>query len=87
MAVRGKVFVTPHAVQRFRERIAPNLTYEEARDAILRGVEQTRSEPKRSTSWPGAVLPRVRRPYPFRAVIGPGEGELPAVLTVLRSGR
>jgi len=44
----GPYFVTPHAVERFRERIAP-LTYNQARVAIIHGLAETNSTPRRLT--------------------------------------
>lgn len=84
--IAGRYFVTPHAVKQFRARIAPRLSYDQALGAIIRGLEETESEPKPCHSGK-AVYIRVRRPYAFRAVIAPGEGELPAVITILRSGK
>lgn len=81
----GKYFVGPHAVRQFQRRIAPRLSYEEARRAILEGLENTASTPRPAQCGVGYYL-RVRRPYSFRALIGPGKGELPAVITILRSG-
>lgn len=83
--IAGRFFVTPHAVERFRERIAPHLTYEEALGAIIHGLKETTSAPKPRGDT-GAITIRVRRPYNFRAVIMPGDGPAPAVVTILRSG-
>lgn len=77
---------TRHAVEQFRDRIAPRLNYDQALGAIIRGLEETNSEPRPAHSGGGYYL-RVRRPYAFRALIGPGEGKLPAVITILRSGK
>lgn len=86
--IRGP-FVTPHAVEQFRARIAPSLDYEAARQAILDGIERhRRGEPGRHSS--GAVTIRVRGgPHAFRAVLMPPicGHDRPAVVTVLRSGR
>lgn len=80
--IDGTVFVTPHAVERFRERIAA-LAYDDARAAILDGLTRIAGAPAN-----GVV--RVRRgPFAFRARIGPppGPGLAPVVVTILRSGR
>ncbi|HEX6940905.1 MAG TPA: hypothetical protein VF158_15920 [Longimicrobiales bacterium] len=84
--IAGRFFVTPHAVERFRQRIAPHLTYEQALGAIIRGLDATDSERRPAQSGTRYYI-RVRRPYAFRALIVPGEGPLPAVATVLRSGK
>lgn len=85
------VFVGPHAVERFRERVpgARALSYDDARAAIVDGIA-SHGRVSRAPRRDGCVLVRVRgvrAPFPFRAVIGPGEGDRPAVVTVLRSGR
>lgn len=84
--IAGRYFVTPHAVHRFRERIAPGLTYDQALGAIIRGLEEATSEPRPAHSGTGYYV-RVRRPYAFRALIVPGDGSFPAVATVIRSGQ
>lgn len=84
--IQGGYFVGPHAVNQFRTRIAPHLNYKEARAAIIEGLATTDSIPRLAHSGRGYYL-RVRRPYAFRALIGPGEGPLPAVITILRSGK
>lgn len=83
--IAGRYFITPHAVERFRERIAPHLTYDQALGAIIRGLEETKSRPVPAHSGGGHWI-RVRRPFAFRALIVTGDGPLPAVATVLRSG-
>lgn len=88
MAAAGDWFVSPHAVRRFRERIAP-LPDRLALAAIIHGME--RAGPlRRSVNGPGLYC-RVRSgngyPHDFRAVVMPGDGPLPCVVTVLCSGR
>jgi hypothetical protein len=81
-------YVTPHAVERFRARIDPDLDETSARAAILRGLETDTASVVPAHSGRGVVV-RVRRrsqPYSFRALIGPGDGPLPAVVTILQSG-
>lgn len=81
-------FITPHAVNQFRERIAGvAMTYEAARDAIIRELHEHGRAPV-PTSNGRAWMVRTRGgEYEFRAVIGPGEGPAPAVVTILASGR
>lgn len=81
-------YVTRHAAEQFRARIAPSLDVDAARTAILRGLEAPVSiAPAHSGR---GIYVRVRRshvqPYSFRALVGPGRGHLPAVITILRSG-
>ena len=85
MGARGIAFVTPHAVHQFQARIAPHLDFDAARDAILDGLAQLSNSRRRLD---GSVRVRVRRPYPFRAVVmaPPDDRRLPAVVTILRSG-
>lgn len=89
MAIAGNWFVTPHAVRQFQARVAPGLGYDQALGAIVRGMR--RAGPLRPTRNQQAVYTRVRSsaeyPYDFRAVIGPGEGPKPCILTILRSGK
>lgn len=82
--IAGEYFITPHAVRRFIELIAPGLDYEHALAAIIRGLRDHAGEPKPTRS--GAVYIRVRGEHRFRAIIGPGEGGRLAVVTVCRSG-
>jgi len=87
--IDGVAFVTPHAVARFRERIAP-LDYEVARAAILDGLTRIAGAPQPARHHPGEVLVRVRRgPHAFRARLAPpmGPGMAPVVVTVFRGGR
>lgn len=83
--IEGSVFVTPHAVRQFQARIAP-LPYEVARTAILAELE-AHALPVRPLASGCGVAVRVRGGrYVFRALIGPGDGPCPAVITILRSG-
>lgn len=78
-------FITPHAIDQFLARVDRSLTRDEARAAIVAGLQHGGpARPLRSGA--GIVIRVRRRPYSFRAVLGPGEGRLPAVITILRSG-
>ena len=84
--IEGQVFVTPHAVRQFIARIAPRLDYYSARAAIVAGLSLA-GPPKALRSGAGVYV-RVRHgAYLFRAVLVRGEGVLPAVATILRSGK
>lgn len=86
MPAEGPAFVTPHAVEQFRARVAPHLDAAAARAAILHELTHHVVTVRPSASGT-AVQVRVRHGrYAFRAVVGRGEGPLPAVLTILRSG-
>lgn len=76
--VRGRWFVTPHAVARYIERIAPGLTYEQARARIIRDSERAH----RVKVVDGVEHWRGPRPLRVQYRIGPGEGDLPAVVSV-----
>lgn len=81
--IDGPCFITPHAVRQFQARIAP-LNFEQARAAIIMGLRQYSNVRPLSNGRGWRV--RVRRPYPFRAVVvlNPGAA-LPSVITILRS--
>ena len=82
--IEGDYFVTPHAVKQFQDRIAPWMTYEQALGAIireLRGVNEFRL-----TENGKAYYVRTKGVYRFRAIIREGKS-LPAVVTILRSGK
>jgi len=79
-------FVSPHAVRQFMERISP-LPYDEARDAILNGLESNAMLPKPSHNHDSLYI-RVRGQYNFRAVVKKMAGRsLPTVITILKSGK
>jgi hypothetical protein len=78
---RGRWFVGPHAVARYIERIAPGLTYEQARARIIEDSERAHRVKVEGDveHWRGP------RPLRVQYRIAPGEGDLPVVLTVLAS--
>ena len=82
----GNFFITPHAVEQFRRRMAPWMSYEEALGTIIRELDTT-AGPLRPTRNGKAYYVRTKGKWQFRAVIGPGEGSQPAVVTVLRGGK
>lgn len=78
--IRGSVFVGPHAVARYRTRIRPGLTYDEARDELIAATQD--AHPVRRSG--DCVILRTGRRYGrIRLVVGPGDGPLPALVTVL----
>ena|SRR5690554_2294879 len=82
--IAGDFFITPHAVRQFQKRIAPWMSYEQALGTVireLRGIKKVRS-----TMNGKAYYIRVNGKWQFRAVIREGE-YLPAVITILRSGK
>lgn len=85
MPAAGQVFVTPHAVRQFIERIAP-MAYEQALGAIIRELDEHCVSVKPSCSGKAAIARTRGGRYDFRAVIGPGQGPLPAVITILKGG-
>lgn len=81
------LYVTAHAVEQFRLRIAPWLEPAEARAAIVTELRAFGRTPKASTSGRGVIVRTRGGRFCFRAVLSPGEGRAPAVVTILRSGR
>lgn len=76
----GRFFATPHAVRRFRDRIRPHLSYDQARRQLLRIAATAHPvKERRDGNW----LWRAAKPTRLRLVIGAGEGPLPAIVTVL----
>ena len=83
--IAGEFFITPHAVEQFRRRIAPWMSYEEALGTIIRELDGAGE--LRPTRNGKAYYVRTKGEWCFRAVIGPGEGQRPAVITILRGGK
>lgn len=83
MSFGGQVFVTPHAVRRFRERIAP-LPENRALAAIIHSLAEARSV-KPIPNGRGLAV-RTQAPFRFRAFVMPPAqpGELPSVVSILR---
>ena len=82
MGAAGDVFVTPHAVRRFRERIAP-LPENQALAAIIHSFKDVKSV-KPSQNGKGLNV-RTSSPWKLRALVMPPteHGGLPSVVTVL----
>lgn len=78
--ISGNWIVTPHAVQRFRERIAPEMTYEQARDYL---IEQSLTARYVKEWKPGIFLFRGPRPNRLRFWVAFEEGRLPQLITVM----
>lgn len=81
--IAGRWFITPHAVARYRERIAPGLTYEQALAELIRlSLAARRCGEERSL--PGAFLWRGPRPLRLRCIVQERVpvGALPQLLTV-----
>jgi len=85
--IDGPAFITPHAVRQFMARIDRRTDYDQALTAILRGLRDHAREPRPSANGK-SVYVRVRGPHNFRAVVvqEPG-GDLPTVVTILKSGK
>jgi len=86
LEVAGDYFISPHAVERFRRRLARRLTYEQALGEIIKGIRDYGGPMKPSASRPGVYTIRVKGPeYRFRAVVDMRrrEGPLPVVATIL----
>lgn len=81
MTASGSVFVTPHAVKRYTERVE-ECEYSHAMREILADIEMSTSVSRRSD---GVVVVTGRRPRRVRYVIAPPlpGHTLPAVVTVV----
>lgn len=102
MTTRGRFFVTPHAVEKYRKHYVPRLSYGAAlEDLVLLTSSGKRVGPYlgkqlpkkfpglRLEVWRGARVGPVRqqdRRSRLRFVVGYGPGELPQVITVLSNG-
>lgn len=102
MTTRGRFFVTPHAVEKYRKHYVPRLSY----GAALEDLVLLTSSGKRVGPYLGKQLPkkypglrlevwrsarigpihRQDRRSRLRFVVGYGPGELPQVITVLSNG-
>jgi len=80
----GGFFVTPHAVRQFQNRIAPWMDYEQALGTIIRELQHAKEF--RLTENRKAHYTRIDGRWQFRAIIQEGK-DLPAVTTILRSGK
>lgn len=79
----GRWFITPHAVKRYRERIAPNRSYEEALGVLIRASEKARLV---KVSVRGFEYYKGPAPERLRFRVRPAEkseGDLPVLMTVL----
>ena len=85
--IAGSIFVTPHAVEQFRARIAPGLDYDRALGAIVRELSEHAVSVRPSIVGHSIVVRTRGGRYTFRAVVvGDQDGRAPAVVTILRSG-
>jgi hypothetical protein len=77
------VFITPHAVRQYqhRTRAGRGMSFEEARMHLI--GQMTMAHVVKPTSNGAAVLFRGPKPERLRLLVGPGEGNKPALVTVL----
>jgi hypothetical protein len=82
MAVSGSWFITPHAIERYRERFAPRFTYEEALSELIRASQAARRVKILPT---GLVLYRGPKPRRLRFFLQEevAPNDLPILVTVL----
>lgn len=84
---KGNWFITPHAVDRFRERVArKRITYEQALGALIRIAEgahriMTPNGPKMTKH--GFEVWRAAKPYRLRLWVSSGGDGKPQLVTVL----
>jgi hypothetical protein len=84
MSFGGQVFVTPHAVRRFRERIAP-LPENHALAAIIHSLASPAVSVRPTQNGRGLAV-RTKAPFRFRAFVmpPPEAGGLPSVVSIMR---
>ena len=85
--IDGGVFVTPHAVRQYqaRARAGWSMGFEQARAHLVAQMELAHAV---KPTGAGAVLFRGPKPERLRLIVGPGKGDMPALITVLtRSDR
>lgn len=80
----GRWFITPHAVERFRDRAGWQRAsaYE---DVLATLIDESRGAHFVKRLETGAELWRGPKPRRLRFIVGHGDGNLPALVTVLRS--
>lgn len=78
--MRGAWFVTPHAVQRYRERVDPRASYEVA---LARLVAESRVARPVKEIEPGLWLYRGSKPRRLRYRVSVAGGGAPQLVTVL----
>jgi len=78
---RGKWFITPHAVKRYIQRVAPSLTYEEALEELVFMSSKARRIKEMS---PGIALYRGGKPLRLRFRVAECGDGLPRLLTVMK---
>lgn len=81
MSITGRFFVTPHAVERYIERIHPGIKYEQALREILEHADRAH---RVKEIEPGVSEWRARPPLRLRFRIAEHGPDLPQVLTVLK---
>lgn len=85
VSAAGRWFVTPHAVERYVERIEPGLTYDEALGRLVALSERAHFVREKVTVDFGRVeIWRGPKPTRIRCYVVPGgEGEMDVLVTVL----
>jgi hypothetical protein len=77
--IRGKWFITPHAVERYIQRVRPGISYDEALEDIIAYSEAAH----RVKEWrPGVDLWRGPKPHRLRFMVGTLRPGAPQLLTV-----
>jgi len=78
---RGRFFVTPHAIDRYRDRVHRGINYDRALDEILEMCERAHYV---KDYHGGAQCWRGPKPMRLRLLVAPSTGdELPQVMTIL----
>jgi hypothetical protein len=80
----GRWFVTPHAARQFRDRAGWQRA-DDYESALVELIDESRAAHFVKVLDSGLELWRGPKPRRLRYIVGPGEGNLPALVTVLRS--
>lgn len=80
----GRWFITPHAAKQFRDRAGWQRA-DDYESALVELIDESRAAHFVKVLDSGLELWRGPKPRRLRYIVGPGEGSLPALVTVLRS--
>jgi hypothetical protein len=81
LSASGNWFITPHAVERYRERVAPRMAYEMALWCLVQLSMQAHRVRDKA---PGIEMWRGPKPERLRFLVATGNSGLPQLLTVLK---
>ena len=80
MSAKGRFFVTPHAVERYRERVHRGISYEQALEEII----ETSENAHYVKDYNGGQYWRGPKPMRLRMIVAPSTRDcLPQIVTIL----